>query len=339
MATTVEAIKGERSVENLAGRIRKEIRGKSISLAELSSRFDRGQKQIKEALAHLDSQGYHVNLANDSAEIVRTLPLGGEFRIDPKRIKGKRYRFGFTADNHLGSKYARLDVVNALFDRFEKEGIEDVYQAGNILDGMCRFNRFDLLPGCSSLDGQVQYLIKNWPARNGITTRFVVGDDHEGWWTTNDGLNVGKYIENAAEDAGRTDLSYLGYLEADIKIAAPKGETWIRVQHSGGGSAYALSYTSQKSVESFQGGEKPNILLIGHYHKMDLCMPREVFAVQGGCTQDQTPFMRKQKIAAHVGGWVCELEQAEDGHVASFKTEFMRFYDRKFYQGEKYQRW
>lgn len=339
MATTLENLKQESSVEVLAARIRKEIKKKPVTLAALSSRFDRGTRQIQEALAHLQVEGYHVNVTETSAEIVRDLPAGGEFRIPASKIRGRRYRFGFTSDNHLGSKYSRLDVLNALFDRYEKEGITDVYQAGNILDGICRFNRFDLQPGCSSLDGQVQYLVKHWPVRKGIVTHFVVGDDHEGWWTTNDGVNVGAYIEDAFRRAGREDIHYLGYLEADVKLQAIKGETWMRIQHAGGGSSYAISYTAQKIVESFQGGDKPAVLLIGHYHKMDMCLPREVFAIQGGCTQDQTPFMRKQKIAAHVGGWVCELEQAEDGHVSSFKSEFIRFFDRKFYTGEKYQRW
>lgn len=339
MPTTIDGLKKERSVETLANAIRKFMRKKHVTLAELSSKFDRGVTQIEAALEHLKATGYHVALKDGAAEIVRDLPPGGEFRINPKQIRGRRYRFGFTSDNHLGSKYSRLDVLNALFDRYEKEGISDVYQAGNILDGICRFNRFDLQPGCASLDGQVQYLVKHWPVKKGITTHFVVGDDHEGWWTTNDGINVGAYIEDAFRRAGRTDMHYLGYLEADVKLPAPKGETWMRVQHAGGGSSYALSYTAQKIVESFQGGDKPAVLLIGHYHKMDMCLPREVFAIQGGCTQDQTPFMRKQKLAAHVGGWVCELEQADDGHVASFKSEFIRFFDRKFYTGEKYARW
>jgi len=336
---TVKEFIKENSVESLAERIKKEIRKKPVTLEKLSSQFDRGVTQIKEALSVLEAEGYHINLTKDSAEIIKDLPAGGEYRIDPSRIHGNRYKFGFTTDNHLGSKYSRLDVLNVLFDRYDAEGITDVFQAGNIIDGICRFNRFDLAPGCSSLDGQVQYLVKNWPKKKGITTHFVCGDDHEGWWTANEGLNIGAYIEDAFRRAGREDMHYLGYLEADVRLAAPKGETWIRVQHGGGGSSYAVSYTSQKIVEAMQGGEKPHVLLLGHYHKVDLCMPREVFVVQGGCTQDQTPFMRKLKIAAHVGGWICEIEQARDGHVSSFKSEFIRFYDRKFYQGEKFQRW
>lgn len=339
MPTTIKEVLKGRTVEALAELIRKELKHKPATLQELSSRFDRGTKQIKSALDYLAAKNIHVEVTAESAEIVKDLPVGGEYRVSKKLLNGKRYRFGFTSDNHLASKCERLDVLNALFDRYQRDGITDVFQAGNIVDGICRFNRFDLQPSCSSLDGQVQYLVKHWPRRKGIVTRFIVGDDHEGWWSQREGINVGMYIQDAFERAGRTDLVYLGYMEADVRLAAPRGETWIRIQHAGGGSAYAFSYTSQKIVESFQGGEKPGIVLIGHYHKADFCMPREVFAVQGGCTQDQTTFMRKNKIAAHVGGWICELEQAEDGHVSAFQAEFMRFYDRKFYEGEKYPRW
>jgi hypothetical protein len=39
---------------------------------------------------------------------------------------------------------------------------------------------------------------------------------------------------------------------------------------------------------SFQGGEKPSVLLIGHYHKFEYCYPREVHVVQTGCFSANT---------------------------------------------------
>jgi hypothetical protein len=98
-------------------------------------------------------------------------------------------------------------------------------------------------------------------------------------------------------------------------------------------SAYAYSYTSQKIVESFQGGEKPDIVFGGHYHKWDYCYPREVHFIQGGCTCDQTMFMRKNKIAAHVGYVNVELQQdAGDGHLTEVLAGWKPFYDRGYYE-------
>jgi hypothetical protein len=111
-------------------------------------------------------------------------------------------------------------------------------------------------------------------------------------------------------------------------------ESWLRVVHPGGGTAYALSYTMQKLVESYQGGEKPTIILAGHYHKLDYSFPREVHAIQMGTTCDQTLFMRKKKIQAMVGGGIVEARRAKDGAINRVKVEFITFYDKSFYIGK-----
>jgi len=71
-------------------------------------------------------------------------------------------------------------------------------------------------------------------------------------------------IEDEAKRNGRNDLIFIGHMERDIEYKQAKGSSIIRVIHAGGGSAYAVSYTSQKYVESLQGGEKPQIVLVGH---------------------------------------------------------------------------
>lgn len=309
----------------------------NLTLVELADALDCSPKTAKETVEKLRLGGYNVTLKGGEA-ILGEVQQGGEHSISPKLYAGSEYRFGVVSDNHLASKYSRLDVLKSLYDIFDSEGVTDVYNAGNMLDGECRFNRFDLVTR-SGMEAQLEYAAEHYPQRKGITTHYVVGDDHEGWYAQRDGIDVGGAMQRAFEAAGRSDMHYLGYIEADVKLKAPKGETWLRVMHAGGGSAYALSYAPQKIVESFQGGEKPDILIIGHYHKMEFCVPREVFCISAGCTQDQTPFMRKQKIQAFVGGWVCRMIQANNGHVSSMSADWRRFYDRKFYVGEKFKRW
>jgi hypothetical protein len=136
-----------------------------------------------------------------------------------------------------------------------------------------------------------------------------------------------------AQKAGRKDLHYLGHVEADIELKCGKGSAVGRLMHPGGGSAYALSYAPQKLVEAFQGGEKPAILWIGHYHKYDVCYPREVYCISGGCTCDQTAFLRKNKIAAHVGYGMVKVQQDRtDGRVVRIQHEFLARYNRGFYE-------
>ena len=110
-------------------------------------------------------------------------------------------------------------------------------------------------------------------------------------------MNVGRWTERVMQEHGREDFRYLGYMEADVDLvnAATEKSTRMRVVHPGGGSAYAVSYTMQKLVESYEGSDDTAVVLAGHYHKMEILNYRNVWCIQGGTTQDQTPFMRKKK--------------------------------------------
>lgn len=258
----------------------------------------------------------------------------GKFHIIPLRDRGDGWSvMGFVSDNHLGSKHCRLDVLNALYDIFAAEGVTDVYNGGNWIEGECRFNRYDIQ--VFGMDNQIDFFIQNYPSRPGITTHYVAGDDHEGWYQQRESIHIGRYAEMAAIRAGRKDLHYLGYLEADVALKAPG--TWMaapmKIMHGGGGATYAYSYVLQKVVEAFQGGEKPAICVVGHHHKFDYCYPRGVHALMPGCTQDQSIFMRKRKIEAHVGGVLARIQQdATDGHILQFEARWIPFYDKGFYE-------
>lgn len=290
--------------------------------------------RVREVLGAMEKA--HVNLIHAAGGIGTTadIPPSDPTVIPLASLRGKPFVFGCTGDNHLGSKYARLDVLEALFDLWVDEGVTTVLQAGNMIDGEARFNRTDLL--VHTLDGQVDYFIDHWPQRKGVTTEFITGDDHEGWYIQREGINVGRYMEERARAAGRTDLVFRGHMEHTYILQAEHGAATMQLIHAGGGSAYAISYTDQKLVESYQGGEKPNIVIVGHYHKFNHGYPREVRTIQVGCTQDQSPFMRKKKLQAMIGGTTIRFQQSKDGLIHDFWTKFEPFYDRAYYQGREW---
>lgn len=312
--------------------ILKRQKTKPITLAELANKVDRGPAAVEKVLVELKEQGFNVLTTDNevhlsdifapSREVAQVLhPLSDFYSFERK--------IGACGDNHLGSHHERLDVLNALYDLYEAEGITDVYNTGNWIEGEMRLNRHDIK--VFGLDGQIQYLVDNYPQRRGVTTHFVAGDDHEGWYQRNERMEIGRYAEMAMQRAGRHDFHYLGYVEADILLKAAHGERIMKVMHPGGGSAYATSYAPQKLVESFQGGERPEILLLGHYHKFDHGHYRNTHYVQTGCTVDQSIFMRKQKISAAVGGTIVTFNQSSDGAINRFKVEWIPFYDRGYY--------
>jgi predicted phosphodiesterase len=309
---------------------------KSLSYEELSDKLDTSMGKVRAAVVALADKGHNIVVTDNERVSMSAQPaLGSEYRIDIYKQTNGVYRFGAIGDSHMGSKYERLDILEALYDEFERQEIDTVYHCGNWIDGEFKFNKHDL--HTAGMDGQLKYFVENYPRREGIKTQYISGDCHEGWYGQREGLNIGKHLQHEAAEHGREDLEYLGHLEADIVYEAPEGSTTIRLVHPGGGSAYALSYSVQKIVESYQGGEKPQVLLCGHYHKAEYSYIRGVHCVQVGCTQDQTPFMRKKKLQAHLGGWIIELGVGKQGAVTWFKQQFFPFYDREYHQKWAYQ--
>lgn len=306
-------------------------KGTPVSMSDLCDLLDRSQSTVEDLLLELEASGHPLTKLKGGRKVklASTIKPGNKIVHDVSAYVDQAQMIGVTGDNHMGSKHERMDVLNALYDVYEAEGVKVVYNTGNWIEGVCRFNQHDI--NIWGMDNQINYWVDNYPQRKGITTKFVAGDDHEGWWQKKEQIEIGRYAEMCAVTAGREDLVYLGYVEADIEMKMPKGSAWLRVMHPGGGSSYALSYSSQKIVESLQGGEKPNILLIGHYHKFDYCFPREVHCVQTGCTVDQSIFMRRCKLQAHVGGVLLRVTQNEQGHVVRLGVDWMPFYNKTFY--------
>lgn len=305
------------------------IKNKKMSLYELSNTLNVAPKMVEAAISDLKATNRMVDEYEDGFEMAKSIIPTREYLKIPM-LPEKEIGFGFVADTHLGSKYERLDVLNALYDRFSDYGISTVYHGGNWIDGEARFNKYDIY--VHGVEAQVNNFIENYPQRKGIKTQIISGDDHEGWYVQREHINIGQYMENMARNAGRNDLIDLGYMERDIELKQKNGSAILRVIHAGGGSAYALSYSTQKYAESLQGGEKPKIILVGHYHKFDYNYAREIHIIQGGCTCDQTPFMRKRKLQAMVGGCVIWIRQANNGVITSLKIEWMPLYDKKFYE-------
>lgn len=300
------------------------------SVEQLADHFSCCPREIRDAIVELETNATLLDTDNDLVALERDLKTHeAPLAIDFSKYAETEYPLGVVADNHIGSKYERLDVLESLFDRFQSYGVQTVYQCGNIIDGEARFNKFDIY--AHGVEGQVANLIEKWPRRAGIVTQFVTADDHEGWYVQREHIDVGKKIEHDAYEAGRDDLRHLGYMERDIEYRQENGSNRIRVIHAGGGSTYATSYTSQKYVESLQGGDKPPLVFVGHFHKFDYSFPRNVHIIQAGCTEDQTPFMRKRRIEAHVGGCVVWVKQNTLGLFTSVKVEWVNFYDKTFY--------
>ena len=322
---------GPRGIDDVLARLRKS----PMSIASIAKMMQCTRKEAITALQDKRHEGANLHAAGDTWSVEKAPPLrraNANARHDLVSNAKHEFQFGFVTDNHLGSKYARLDVLNDLYERFAKRGITQVFNAGNYIDGEARFNKFDL--EVHGMDAQLRFLAKNYPQHKGIVTHFIAGDDHEGWYGQREGIDIGRWTERVMRENGRDDFIYLGFMEADVDLinASTGASARMRIVHPGGGSSYAISYSMQKLVESYEGGDKPAVVLGGHYHKQEILNYRNCWIIQGGTTEDQTPFMRKKKLEAHVGGMIVTLEQDPKSGAIIRCNDIYRYFNREFYK-------
>lgn len=253
-------------------------------------------------------------LAVERAKVEALADVQGKVSIE--RRKDCRIRFGVIGDTHVGSLYLHAAALAGFYEHAAAGGAEAIFHVGDVLDGhrVYRGQEFELRD--VGLEQQVKRLADVAP--QDIPTRFITGN-HDQSFKSAAGAPTGPLI------AAATGWAFLGEEQARVEWQTPNGSFSLMLIHPGGGSSYALSYRPQKIVESLEGGTKPDMLAIGHYHKAEF-MPsyRNVAALQAGTFQRQTPFMARQGLAAHIGGWIVDVTVG-DGHNV-IKAEFVAFY-------------
>jgi DNA polymerase II small subunit/DNA polymerase delta subunit B len=268
---------------------------------------EHGQPKIKRLQAQLAAEHAKVEaLADVQGKVV--VERGAENRII----------FGVAGDKHFGSLYHHNAALHAYYDHAKERGVRVVYDAGDLMDGhkIYKGQEFELRD--IGLDAQIARIVADHP-QNGIVTKFITGN-HDASFKHEAGVVAGKLVQSA-----RPDLVFLGEDQARIEYSLPNGKFNIMLLHPGGGSSYALSYRPQKIIESLEGGTKPDLLAIGHYHKADMIPSyRNVCGIQTGTFQRQTPFMAKGGLSAHVGGWIVEVTKGKGCNT--IKAEFVAFY-------------
>lgn len=313
-------------------KIRRALLNGECTVDDLMTRFGLRPGQVRRVFDAFRKAGANLVERAGRWSIDRHMAPDDESAWTMRGVTGKPYRFGLIADTHLGSKHCRLDVCDELYDWFAAEGISTVFHCGNWVEGVAHFNKHELVHGAHGMQEQLDYFVEHYPQRKGVETRYVAGDDHEGWWSQREGVDIGRMLSDTAKRAGRRDLVYLGYKEAFVTLEHPKTKKHARllIDHPGGGSSYAVSYAPQKRVEAAQGGEKPAIWCFGHWHKSGYFVARGVHCILVPCTKDLDTFGRKKGLEYVVGGVIVEAWQDPGGAITQVVPRFKLFYDRGY---------
>lgn len=225
--------------------------------------------------------------------------------------------FGLIGDTHINSKYSQLTYLKQFYEICSQREIENIYHTGDIDEGeqMRTGHQYDCYT--QGADDHVDEIVANYPHVTGCTTHFITGN-HDASIYKKCGVDIGKSIA-----LKRDDMKYLGRDCAKIEITP---NCILELRHPWDGTAYALSYKSQKMIDGMEADSKPNILAIGHYHKIEYLFYRNVHCFQTGCFQTQTPFTRGKGISVHLGGWIITVAVDKKGYIQRITPELIPFY-------------
>ena len=216
------------------------------------------------------------------------------------------------SDTHFGNIHQQLHFLNEIYEEAHKRGISTVLHCGDLVDGNYTNRpeqpRQQFLHG---FDEQIGYVVDMYPKVNGITTNFILGS-HDETHYKNDQATAGFWNPKC-----RDDMIYLGQDTADLNINKIK----ITMDHPGGGSSNSVSYQLQKRIELLESGNKPKILLAGHYHKSYSFVYRNVRGILVGSCCDVTQFQHKKGLSNAVGAYFLDIYSDKNGNLIYFEPE------------------
>jgi len=278
-------------------------------LSYIMDKLGLSKYEVLGLVKEIESEGiYKIKDAWEDGEPIFTL----EKSLIPERqvyqhAIGETTKFTFMviSDSHLGSKNEQLTFLHYLYDEAQRRGITNVYHCGDISEGFKK-SRDDHMYSLHSIgfDDQADYIIRNYPEREGITTFFITGN-HDHFHIQNGGANIGKRIA-----ASRKDMQYLGINTAVIQLTP---NCKMELFHPQDGSSYALSYSGQKYLDSLSGGDKPHMIFVGHHHKYISMWYRNVWYFEVPSTHLQSDWEKGKRIRNDSGALIVTVEVDSTG--------------------------
>lgn len=234
------------------------------------------------------------------------------------KFSNKHVKFGVISDTHIGEKAFDEELLLRAFKYFDKEKVDAIYHVGDITEGMSGREGHIYALNRIGFQNQIRYTEDLFQQTK--SQIYAITGNHDQWYQkkNNSGADIGEELE-----VRLSNFHYLGMNEADIKLS---DNVTMKLFHPNDGTAYAPGYKLMKLIESFGGGEKPNILLQGHYHKALYMFSRNIHSYEAGTICGQTEFMRLKKIQAHKGFWLIDAYFNNRG-IDKIKNTFIPKYD------------
>jgi len=260
-------------------------------------------QQLKEFITGLQQQKSHYNR---------------DYKIGSNHVK-----IGVFGDPHIGNIAYDPHLMKHFTAQCNKEKVDLVMCTGDIFDGWYQNRPSSIFEqNAIGFDQQMKMAVKELsPIEQPLY--FITGNHSYNTFVRGAGVEAGPYLESKLKDKG-LEAHFIGNAEGEIIL---KNDSVIRMLHPDGGTAYAISYKSQKIADSFEGGHKPNMLLIGHFHKAEYIFYRNIHIFQTGTLCGQTKFMKGKGIPAHKGFWIVDVHGGGHSDIDKITPTFYPAYD------------
>jgi len=151
-----------------------------------------------------------------------------------------------------------------------------------------------------------------------------------------DRAKLQEVLESKKMGSGRVGAVRIG----PYHLPADQRNTVVMLLHPGDGSARTYSYKPQKIVENLEllmhsfenitnpGGKriKPHILQIGHYHKADMNLLRNIYVFQSGTMKLADEFHETRNLDNMMGYWELEVTAKKEGDIVRLAERFHQPY-------------
>ncbi len=151
-----------------------------------------------------------------------------------------------------------------------------------------------------------------------------------------DSVKLKNVLDSKKMGSGRVGAVRIG----PYHLPADQRNTIAMLLHPGDGSARTLSYKPQKIVENLEllmhsfenitnpGGKriKPHLLQIGHYHKADMNLLRNVYVFQSGTMKLADEFHEVRNLDNMMGYWILEVTAKKEGDIVRLAERFQQAY-------------
>lgn len=290
------------------------LKDNPLTLGEISSELKQSKSQCKKDIRTLRQEGIGI-IGKKTDNITKYyFPLKMP-QLEPKKTDINY--FGLIGDTHLGDKYTEEECLLDYYDQCEDAGIKDIFHAGDIGDGVDVYKGQinDLLPDCITIQGQIDYIVKNYPRKKNIKTVLISGN-HDTRQYERQGVDIAKSVADR-----RRDINYIGQSYGRVKL---KDEVLLELVHPTGSSPYAKDYKFKTYLRERPINTYPDLLAMGHLHSALFEDVQGTQSYMTGCFLGDTEFTRRRGLNPAIGGWIVELN-IEDGKIKKNTSSWIKY--------------